>query len=124
MMGVEAQIPMTRREMVQAFGALAAAGATSPAGAADSKPANEFRLGICSYSVREFQRTLAISLMKQLNVGYVSVKDFHLPYTSTAAEIAKARNEFQKAGLTIVSGGNTDLKDEDPAALRRYFEYA
>jgi sugar phosphate isomerase/epimerase len=115
---------MTRREMVQAFGGLAAAGATSPAGAADSKPANEFHLGICSYSVREFRRTLAISLMKQLDVGYVSVKDFHLPYTSTAAEIAKARNEFQQAGLTIVSGGNTDLKDEDPAVLRHYFEYA
>src|SRR5579864_6030906 len=102
---------MTRREIVQAFGALAAASATPSAGAADSKPENGFRLGICSYSVREFQRTLAISLMKQLNVAYVSVKDFHLPYTSTAAEIVNAKNEFQKAGLTIVSGGNTDLKD-------------
>ena len=47
-----------------------------------------------------------------------------MPYASSAAEIAQARREFQKAGLTIVSGGNTDLKDEDPAMLRRYFEYA
>jgi sugar phosphate isomerase/epimerase len=109
--------------MVQAFGALAAAAAT-PVRASDTKADSGFKLGICTYSVREFQRSLAISLMKQLNVAYVSVKDFHLPYTSTPAEIAKARNEFQKAGLTIVSGGNTDLKDEDPALLRRYFEYA
>lgn len=113
---------MTRRKMVQAFGALAAA--TTPAGAAEKQPDSGFKLGICSYSVREFQRSLAISMMKQLNVAYVSVKDFHLPYTSTPAEITKARNEFQKAGLTIVSGGNTDLKDEDPSLLRRYFEYA
>lgn len=115
---------MTRREMVQAFGTLAAAAATPPAGAAESKAESGFRLGVCSYSVREFRRALAISLMKQLDVSYVSVKDFHLPYSSTAEEIRKARSEFQKAGLTIVSGGNTDLKDEDPALLRRYFEYA
>ena len=114
---------MTRRDMVGAFSLMGAMAAT-PLAADDSPPERGFKLGICSYSVREFQRSLAISLLKQLGVSYVSVKDFHLPYTSTPAEIAKARNEFQKAGLTIVSGGNTDLKEEDPAALRRYFEYA
>ena len=36
----------------------------------------------------------------------------------------KALDEFAKAGLTIVSAGNTDLKSEDPAVLRKYFEYA
>ena len=86
---------MTRRNMVQAFGALAAA-AAMPARAADTKPDSGFKLGVCSYSVREFQRSLAISMMKQLNVGYVSVKDFHLPYTSSQAEIAKARSEFRE----------------------------
>jgi sugar phosphate isomerase/epimerase len=115
---------MTRREMVQTVSALAAAAATPRTGASESKADSGFRLGVCSYSVREFRRTLAIGLMKQLNVQYVSVKEFHLPYASTPAEIAKARGEFQKAGLTIVSGGNIDLLDEDPAALRRYFEYA
>jgi sugar phosphate isomerase/epimerase len=114
---------MTRRDMVQVFGAMAAAAATSR-GASDSKPGSGFKLGVCSYSVREFQRALAISVMKQLGVSYVSVKEFHLPYTSTPEEIAKAKNDFQKAGLTIASGGNIDLKDEDPAVLRRYFQYA
>lgn len=115
---------MTRRQVVQGLGALAAAAATPPVAASDSKPERGLKLGVCSYSVREFQRELAISMMKQLGVAYVSVKAFHLPYTSTPAEIAKARSEFQKAGLTIASGGNIDLKDEDPAVLRRYFEYA
>ena len=110
--------------MVQAFGALAAANAVPPASASDAHPESGFKLGVCSYSVREFQRKLAISLMQQLGVSYVSVKDVHLPFTSTPAEIARARSEFQKAGLTIVSGGNIDLRDEDPAFLRRMFEYA
>src|SRR5215469_15025386 len=110
---------MRRRDMFQALG-IAAAAAAAPAGASDSKSAIGFKLGVCTYSVREFQRKLAISMIRQLGVANVSVKEFHLPYTSTAEEIAKARTEFQKAGLTIVSGGNIDLQNEDPAILRRY----
>ncbi len=109
--------------MMEVFGAMAAVAATAgPAKAATVE--NGFKLGVCSYSLREFQRKLAISMMKQLGVSYVSVKEFHLPYTSTPEEITRAKSEFKKAGLTIVSGGNIDLKDEDPAILRRYFEYA
>jgi sugar phosphate isomerase/epimerase len=63
-------------------------------------------------------------MIRQLGVTDVSVKDFHLPYTYTPAEIARAVSEFHKAGLTIVSGGNTNLKSPDRAELRRYFEYA
>jgi sugar phosphate isomerase/epimerase len=111
---------MTRRQMISSVGALAAASSA----VSDAAPAAGFRIGVASYSLREFQRGLAIRMIKQLGVTEVSVKDFHLPYTSTPAEIAKAVGEFTKAGLTIVSGGNTDLKSSDPADLRRYFVYA
>jgi sugar phosphate isomerase/epimerase len=115
---------MTRREIFGVFGSLAVAGTAKVGVAAESAAGSGFHLGVCSYSFREFQRKLAISMIKKLGVTYVSVKEFHLPYTSTRDEIAKARSEFQKAGLTIVSGGNIDLQNEDPAVLRRYFEYA
>jgi sugar phosphate isomerase/epimerase len=114
---------MTRRELVEVIGAMAAAAATSGRASAAAIESG-FKIGVCSYSLREFQRKLAISMIKQLGISYVSVKEFHLPYNSTPEEITKAKNEFKKAGLTIVSGGNIDLKDEDPALLRRYFEYA
>ena len=114
---------MTRREMVEGLGAFVAAAATAH-GAADPTPDAGLKLGVCTYSVREFQRRLAISMLKQLGVSYVSVKEFHLPFSSTPDEIAKARAEFKNAGLIIASGGNIDLKEEDPAALRRYFQYA
>jgi sugar phosphate isomerase/epimerase len=84
----------------------------------------DFRIGICSYTFREFQRKMAIDMMKQLSVGYVSVKDVHLAYSLTPEELANAAGEFRKAGLTIVSAGNTDLKVDDPAVLRRHFQYA
>ncbi len=113
---------MTRREMAGIVGAMAAAATARRATGATTE--SGFKLGVCSYSLREFHRKLAISMMKQLGVSNVSVKEFHLPYNSTPEEIAKAKDEFKKAGLTIVSGGNIDLKDENPSVLRRYFEYA
>jgi sugar phosphate isomerase/epimerase len=111
---------MTRREIFTIPAALALA---AEAGRGDN-PAPDLKIGICSYTFREFQRKMAIGMMKQLSVRYVSVKDFHLPYSLTPEELAKAVNEFKQAGLTIVSAGNTDLKSEDPAVLRRYFQYA
>jgi len=86
--------------------------------------ANGIKLGVCTYSFREFSRSLALKMMRELSVSYVSVKDVHLPYTLKPSDMEKAKAEFKKAGLTIVSVGNTDLKDEDPSVLRRYFEYA
>lgn len=114
----------TRRRIFQACAAIAATG-TNLVRAADPKRQGEgLKLGVATYSFREFQRKLAISMTKQLGVHYVSVKEFHLPYTVTANDAAKARAEFQKAGLTIASGGNISLQDEDPAVLKRYFQYA
>jgi sugar phosphate isomerase/epimerase len=109
--------------MISSAGALAAvASAASPA-ASETAPMG-FHIGVASYSLREFQRGLAIRMIRQLGVTHVSVKDFHLAYTSTPAEITKALGDFKRAGLTIVSGGNTDMKSSDPAELRKYFEYA
>jgi len=111
--------------MFSSVGALAAASSAMGSAASEgTSTAAGFRIGVASYSLREFQRGLAIRMIKRLGVTQVSVKDFHLPYTSTPAEIAKAVNEFKSAGLTIVSGGNTDLKSNDPADLRKYFVYA
>src|SRR5258708_1684398 len=90
-----------------------------------SVPAQQdLRLGIATYSLRNFQRQMAISMLKQLGVMLVSVKEFHLPYTITSEEAAKAKADFEKAGMTIVSGGVITLDDKDPKGLRSYFEYA
>ena len=111
---------MTRRVLMGSVAAAAAWSVDMPA--AESNV--DFKIGICSYTFREFQRKMAIEMMKKLDVGYVSVKDFHLAYSLSPADLAKGAAEFKKAGLTIVSGGNTDLKSTDPAAMRPYFEYA
>ncbi len=114
---------MTRRLLMGQIAAGAALGLEASA-APDATPGVDFKIGICSYTFREFQRKMAIEMMKQLDVGFASIKDFHLAYSLSPADVAKAAAEFKKAGLTIMSGGNTDLKSTDPAALRPYFEYA
>ena len=114
---------MTRRQMFGFVGGIAAAGRYGIGQTADSRLPKGIKLGVATYSFREFQRKMALSYISQLGVSYVSVKDFHLSYHSTPDEFTKAKNEFKKAGLTIASVGNTDLKG-DPAVLKRYFEYA
>jgi sugar phosphate isomerase/epimerase len=113
----------TRRGLLGLTGALVGAGfAMAEPDERAAGSVQPFNFGICSYCVREFQRGLAINMMKQLGVRSVSVKDVHLSYASTPAEATKARQEFEKAGLAIVSGGTVPMTER--GALRKYFEYA
>ncbi len=114
------QTVTTRRSFLGAGGALAALGA-APAGAVRSS-AGMLKLGVASYSLRKFSRARAIEMLKALRVEYVSIKSFHLPYEGSAAETKTGADEFRAAGITVLSGGNIDLKD--PATLRAMFEYA
>jgi sugar phosphate isomerase/epimerase len=109
-------------------GFLAAAGlagfAAPGRGAAAEETPGAIRLGVASYSLREYSRALAIRCITELHTPFVSVKEFHLPYRSSPEELENGRKEFERAGLTIVSGGNISLSKDDPDDIRRYFEYA
>lgn len=113
-------LPATRRMFL---GAAGAATLLRPASAAAEDPA-ALKLGVASYSVRNFPRARAIAMIKQLNVRYVSIKEMHLPYKSTPEELAAGRKEFEAAGLTIASGGVVYMQKDDEADIRSYFEYA
>jgi sugar phosphate isomerase/epimerase len=82
------------------------------------------KLGVASYSFREFQRHLAIVMTKKLNTPYINIKEFHLPINSTPEEIRRARAEFERAGLTILGGGNVSFQKDDEEDIRHRFEYA
>ncbi|HVN05222.1 MAG TPA: sugar phosphate isomerase/epimerase [Bryobacteraceae bacterium] len=116
------KLQMHRRGFLATAG-LAALAVPPPARAA-GKPDFTFKLGVASYSFREYSRALAIRCIKQLRTPYVSVKEFHLPYRSSPEELEAGRKEFERAGLQIMSGGNISLSKDDPDDIRRYFEYA
>ncbi len=107
----------------RSFLAATAASATMPSLFAKSAKM-PFKLGVATYSMRKLSRADAIETVKKLGLQYVSVKEYHLKYTSTPEEIVTARKEFAAAGLKILSGGNISLADKDEAKLRKMFEYA
>lgn len=80
------------------------------------------KIGVATYSLRKFDRPKAIEMLKKLNVKYLSIKEFHLKYADTLEQTKVGAKEFTDAGMTILSGGNIDLKK--PAELRKMFEYA
>lgn len=84
----------------------------------------EIKLGVASYSLRELSRADAIAAIQALRAPYVSIKSMHLPYESTAQELAAGVREFEEAGLTVVGGGVITLQQDDDDDIRTYFEYA
>ena len=108
---------VTRRQMF----AMPAALAVAAEAAAETRRQPVLRIGVCSYTFREFQRKMAIDMIQEMGVSTVSVKDIHLPFWLSPDELRKAVGEFKNAGLTIVSAGNTDLKSENPSRAAPLF---
>ena len=86
--------------------------------------AGELKLGVASYSFREFGRKIAIQGTQKCGVHYINYKDVHLPLTSSPAEIKKAIADTEKAGLKIVGGGTIYFQTDDEKDIRAKFEYA
>jgi len=139
----------SRREFLRAS-AVGAAGLALPLGAADvsaahshgARPASRtddaprgsalpaggqegaVRLGVASYSLREFPREYVIEAMQELRTPYINIKSFHLPYEDSPQQLAAGRREFENAGLQIVGGGTITLQTDTDDDMRTYFEYA
>jgi sugar phosphate isomerase/epimerase len=115
----------TRRAFVGAGAGLAGWSLASvPAPAAVDPQPWGMKLGVATYSLRSFDRSKAIEMIKALRTPWISIKEFHLRYVSTPEELDRGRKEFEAAGLKIMSGGNVGMPNDDPDDIRRYFEYA
>jgi len=122
---------MKRRKLLEGL-ALGAGGlsATGLSGAPSLAHAGEedrawggLRIGVATYSLRELPLADAISAIRRVDLGYASIKSFHLPLESTPQQRRQVVAQFQAAGITPLSCGNVTMKN-DPADVRRAFEYA
>lgn len=84
----------------------------------------EIRLGVASYSLRNFPRDKAIEMTKALGVRYINFKSMHLPYDASPVEIALARQQLAAAGLELVGGGMITFETDTDDGVRKYFDYA
>jgi len=115
--------PYDRRSFL-GLSALAAAGAATSRPAFAAEPA-DVRLGMTSYTFRNFERAKLIGFLRELEVTTVNLKDVkdHLPSTSVEEE-ARALAEYRAAGITPTAVGTIYFPKDDDAEIRAKFEYA
>jgi sugar phosphate isomerase/epimerase len=119
---------ISRRNFLQS-GALAAACAVSGAvpAIAEAVPASgkpsPVKLGLASYTFRNFTRAQLIGFMKQLNLTDLNCKDAkdHLPM-DPAAE-AQALADYATAGIKLHAAGTIYFPKDEDDDIRSKFEY-
>ncbi len=99
---------------------------TAPLGAgATGRPASPgpLTLGVASYSLREFSLDQALEMAKTLGVTHMTFKDVHLPRTDPPEATRALSGKIKAAGITVMGGGTINLPN-DPAQIKKDFEYA
>lgn len=121
---------LTRRNFARST-ALASAAFAAPIGrlafAGEHSPSNDIspiRLGLASYTFRNFNRAQLIGFMKQLNVFALNAKDVkdHLPMDPAAEQAAL--DDYAAAGIQLHAAGAISLAKNDDANIRSKFDYA
>lgn len=119
----------SRRTFVRSGALLAAAcaatrgiGAAAEPSHATGKP-SPIRLGLASYTFRNFTRAQTIAFMKQLNIGDLNAKDIkdHLPMDAEAEK--KALDDYAAAGIKLRAAGAIYFRNDTDANIRAKFEY-
>ncbi len=98
--------------------------AAQAAGAPSIRRAPSVRLGVASYSLRNFARPQAIAMLRILRTSNVNIKSVHLPYNANTQEFKEARAAFEAASLQIVGGGTITFEEDTDTSVNAYFTYA
>ena len=124
-------LKFSRRDFLKRTGRGAAAAALVPGTAAAllsgrSVPAEagggRLRLGMASYTFREFGREDTILMTKRLGLTHIAFKSFHLALESTPDQIREVVSRVKDAGLDLYGGGVIYMKDR--SEVERAFAYA
>ncbi|MGB7824494.1 MAG: sugar phosphate isomerase/epimerase [Candidatus Sulfotelmatobacter sp.] len=88
-----------------------------------SDAATPIRLGLASYTFRNFSRSQLIGFMKQLNVFTLNAKDIkdHLPMDPPREEAALA--DYAAEGIKLHAAGAIYFAKDEDADIRTKFEY-
>jgi sugar phosphate isomerase/epimerase len=89
----------------------------------DSAAAGRLNLGLASYSMREFTLDQALEMAQTLGVTSMTFKDVHLPRTDPPETTRALAAKIRAAGIRIAGGGTITMPN-DPAQIKKDFEYA
>lgn len=87
-----------------------------------SKTEFGFKLGVASYSLREFSQEQAIDMTLRCGVNQITFKSMHLPLDSDKETIKKAVALCKQKGVNLYGGGVIYMKSK--AEVDQAFEYA
>lgn len=124
------RITFSRRDFVRssALGA-AALGISGKAAGTTPRPQSKdqvsaIRLGLASYTFRNFERAKMIAFMKQLNVSALNAKDVkdHLPRDEQ--QETAALDDYKAAGIKLHAAGVISFGKDEDTDIHSKFEYA
>jgi sugar phosphate isomerase/epimerase len=121
---------ISRRDFILTTASAAAALATASDNVALAKPrppaedAAPIRLGLASYTFRNFTRVQMIGFMKQLKISAINPKDVkdHLP--ADPKDEATALADYASTGIKLHAAGVIYFAKDEDADIRPKFEYA
>jgi sugar phosphate isomerase/epimerase len=120
-------MPLSRRTFLSTAALAAAASAAPRIASAEPHPdtgaPSPIRLGIATYTFRNFTRAQMIPWLKQLHVTSINTKDVkdHLPM-DPAAE-AEALADYKANGIEIHAAGAIYFPKDEDADIRSKFDY-
>jgi len=110
--------------LAEAAASARSSNATARGATAAPAAATAIKLGVASYSLRDFPLDKALVMMKTLRTPYVNFKSVHVPYEKTPAELAAIRQTIEAAGFQVVGGGTITFDKDTDADVEKYFAYA
>ena len=120
----------SRRQFLELAGAAAAVSLAGSANASAMRrmpsvvrPAvPQFKLGLASYTLREFKLDETLAMTKRVGLKYICFKSFHLALDSSDEQIREVLKKVRDAGLILYGGGVISMNKEGD--VDRAFEYA
>jgi sugar phosphate isomerase/epimerase len=82
----------------------------------------KIRLGIASYTFREFSLKETLIMTKKVGMDYIALKSMHLPLDTPDNKIMEVKNQVEKAGITLYGAGVVYMKNEEE--VLNAFRYA
>jgi sugar phosphate isomerase/epimerase len=90
--------------------------------APDGNKRHKFRLGVASYTFRNFDRAKTIEMTRRAGLEAICFKDMHLNMDATDEQCAAAAEECKKAGIDLYACGVVSMRNTE--AVNNAFRYA
>jgi sugar phosphate isomerase/epimerase len=80
-----------------------------------------FKFAMAGWTFNKFKLEPSLDMMERVDVHYLCIKNFHLPFDSTPEQIAEFHNKLKAKGVTGYAVGPISMKTEAEAG--QAFEY-